>query len=176
MGTVRNGGTPKPAETTAVAEVGQEIGQIARGAGLGLAGNVINTAVTYLFGILIARQIGADAFGLYTLGVTAVTLVSRFTVAGLDRGLMRYASISRGQGQAPVLRRLSLWALLLAAGTGLAGALWFGLAPAAVLRTFRWDAKTTLSPRLRSLAPALPALTLIGVAIAGTQAFRTMRY
>lgn len=173
---MRSGARLEPAETTAVAEVGQEIGQIARGAGLGLVGNVVNTAVTYLFGILIARQIGADAFGLYTLGVTAVTLASRFTVAGLDRGLMRYASISRGQGQTLALRRLSLWALLLAAGTGLAGALWFGLAPATVLRTLRWDDKTALLPLLRSLAPALPALTLIGVAVAGTQAFRTMRY
>jgi O-antigen/teichoic acid export membrane protein len=171
-----SGVTPKPTDTTAVADVGQEIGQIARGAGLGLIGNGINTAVTYLFGILIARQIGAEAFGLYTLGVTAVTLASRFTVAGLDRGLMRYASISRGQGQGLALRRLSLWALLLAMATGLAGALWFGLAPATVLRVLRWDDKTPLIPLLRTLAPALPALTLIGVAIAGTQAFRTMRY
>ncbi len=171
-----NGATAKPADTVAVAEVGQEIGQIARGAGLGLVGNGIQTAVTYLFGILIARQIGAEAFGLYTLGVTAVTLASRFTVAGLDRGLMRYASISRGQGQALALRRLSLAALLLATGTGMTAALWFGLAPTTVLRTLRWDDKTALVPLLRHLAPALPALTLIGVAIAGTQAFRTMRY
>ena len=170
-----NGATAKPADT-AVAEVGQEIGQIARGAGLGLVGNGITTAVTYLFGILIARQIGAEAFGLYTLGVTAVTLASRFTVAGLDRGLMRYASISRSQGQVLALRRLSLGALLLGTGTGMAAALWFGLVPAAVLRTLRWDDQTALIPLLRHLAPALPALTLIGVAIAGTQAFRTMRY
>lgn len=64
---------------------------------MGLGGNVIYYAVSYLFGILVARQIGAENFGLYTLGITAVTLASRITVAGLDRGLMRYASISRGE-------------------------------------------------------------------------------
>ncbi|MCW5861398.1 MAG: oligosaccharide flippase family protein, partial [Caldilineales bacterium] len=104
-----------------LAAVEQEIGQIARGAGVGLGGNAVNTAVSYLFGILVARQIGADQYGLYTLAVTAVTLVSRFTITGLDRGLLRFASISRSQGQGQLLHRLIAIALGIGAVVGLAG-------------------------------------------------------
>jgi len=153
-----------------------EIGQIARGAGLGLGANAVNYAVSYLFGILVARQLGADEFGLYTLGVTAVTLMSRFTILGLDRGLMRYASISRGQKKGRDLRHLVGIALVVGAAAGALGGLLLWIFPEATLALLRWSDKSGLLPLLPILAIAAPAMTLTGIAIAGTQAFRTMRY
>ncbi len=159
-----------------VAAVEQEIGQIARGAGIGLGGNAINTAISYLFGILVARQIGADQYGLYTLGVTAVTLVSRFTIAGLDRGLLRFASISRSDGQGHILRRLIATALAIGAAVGLAGGAIMWLYPQWLLGVFNWTDKPEMVPLLRAFGIAVAPLTLIAIAIAGTQAFRTVRY
>ncbi len=159
-----------------LAAVEQEIGQIARGAGVGLGGNAVNTAVSYLFGILVARQIGADQYGLYTLAVTAVTLVSRFTITGLDRGLLRFASISRSQGQGQLLHRLIAIALGIGAVVGLAGgaAMWFY--PGAIVELFNWSEQQEVIPLLRAFGLAVAPLTVIAIAIAGTQAFRTMRY
>jgi len=159
-----------------IAGVENEIGQIARGAGVGLGGNVIFYAVSYLFGILIARQIGAENYGLYTLGVTAVTLASRITIAGLDRGLMRYASIGRGEGQGAALRYLSIVALAIGGGLGLVAALAFWFFPEAILSVLHWTDQQELLILLPVLAITIPAMTLTGIAIAGTQAFRTMRY
>lgn len=171
------GADPTPASAVGGADgLEREVGQIARGAGVGLAGNVVNYGVAYLFGILVARQIGATQFGLYTLAVTAVTLLTRFTIMGLDRGLMRYASISRGEGKGQTLRWLTLIALALGTVTGLVGALLLWLEPEFVLRLFGWSGKPELIPLLMAFAISVPAITLIGVAIAGTQAFRTMRY
>jgi len=159
-----------------IAGIESEIGQIARGASVGLGGNVIFYAVSYLFGILVARQIGAENYGLYTLGVTAVTLASRITVAGMDRGLMRYASISRGEGQGAAIRYLSIVALTIGGSLSFAAALVFWFFPDAVLSILRWTDKQELLILLPILAITIPAMTLTGIAIAGTQAFRTIRY
>ncbi len=169
------GQTPAPNGSDA-SGLEHEIGQIARGASVGLIGNVVNYGVSYLFGILVARQIGATEYGLYTLGMTAVTLLSRFTVMGLDRGLMRFASISRGEGKGQTLRRLALIALGLGSITGVLGGLLLWLEPDLVLRLFGWSGKPELIPLISAFALSVPAITLVGVAIAGTQAFRTMRY
>ena len=158
------------------ASVRVEIGQIARGAGVGFGGNIINYAVSYLFGILVARQIGATDFGVYTLGVTAVSLASRITTVGLDRGLMRYASISRSQGQGASLRRLIWLALLAGTVAGVLGGLIFALYPQVVLSFLTEANQAAMLPFMPLMAIAIPAMTLTGIAIAGTQAFRTMRY
>lgn len=167
---------PVPKAKLSVEGVEREIGQIARGAGVGLGGNALNYFLSYLFGILVARQIGAENYGLYTLGVTAVTLVSRFTLVGLDRGLMRFASISRGQGQGRALRRLSAIALAVGAAVSLAGGLLFALFPATILAQLNKSSLPDMVKLAPVLALSIPALTLTGIAIAGTQAFRTMRY
>lgn len=159
-----------------LAAVEQEIGQIARGAGIGLGGNAVNTAVSYLFGILVARQIGADQYGLYTLAVTAVTLVSRFTITGLDRGLLRFASISRSQGQGQVLHRLIGIALTIGAIVGLIGGAIMWFYPEWIVELFNWTDQEGVIPLLKAFGIAVAPLTVIAIAIAGTQAFRTMRY
>jgi len=159
-----------------IAGVESEIGQIARGAGVGMGGNIIYYAVSYLFGILIARQIGAENYGLYTLGVTAVTLTSLITSAGLARGLMRFASISRGEGQGADLRYLSMVTLATGGGLSLVAALVFWFFPDVILSVMHWSDKQEMLILLPVLAITIPAMTLTGIAIAGTQVFRTMRY
>ncbi|NOZ73628.1 MAG: oligosaccharide flippase family protein [Chloroflexi bacterium] len=153
-----------------------EVGQIARGAGIGLGGNIIYYAVSYLFGILVARQVGAEQYGLYTLGVTAVSLISRLAIVGLDRGLMRFASISRGEGRGALLRQLAGLALWVGGISGMVGALLMWFFPANLLQLLHWTDKPQLLPLLPVFALAVPAMTLTGIAIAGTQAFRTIRY
>lgn len=160
----------------AVTAVEREIGQIARGAGVGMGGNLINYAISYLFGILIARQVGADAFGLYTLGVTATNLISRFTLVGLDRGLMRFAAISRGRGEGAAVQRLIGLALLAGGAAGLAGGALFWFAPGLILSVFTEANQQALGPLMPYFAFSVPALTLTSIAIAGTVAFRTIRY
>ncbi len=167
---------PASVQSDDITGIENEIGQIARGAGVGLGGNVIYYAVSYLFGILVARQIGAENFGLYTLGVTAVTLASLITVAGLDRGLMRYASISRGEGQGSALRYLTVMALAIGGALSLVMALVFWFFPQFVLSLLHWTDKEELLILLPVFAIAIPTMTMTGIAIAGTQAFRTMRY
>ena len=154
----------------------QEIGQIARGAGLGLGGNIYLYFINFLFGILVARKIGAESFGLYTLGVTAVTLLARLSVVGLDRGSLRYVSIKRREKAGAAVWQV-IW---ISMGIGLLVSLFMAAIlmffPGFFLNLFRWHDKTALLQLFPIFALALPAMTLTGIGIAGTQAFRTLRY
>lgn len=143
---------------------------------MGMGGNLINYAISYLFGILIARQVGAGDFGLYTLGVTAVTLISRFTLMGLDRGLMRFAAISRSRGEGAALQRLIGLALLAGSAAGVTGGALIWFAPDLILAILAEANQQALAPLMPYFAFSAPALTLTGIAIAGTVAFRTIRY
>jgi len=153
-----------------------EIGQIARGAGLGMSGNIYYYFINFLFGVLVARQIGADAFGLYTLGVTAVTLLARFSVVGLDRGSLRYVSIKRREGEGAAMWQVIWTSIGIGLIVSLIAAAALAFHPHFFLRLFHWDDKQALLKLFPLLALALPAMTMTSIGIAGTQAFRTLRY
>jgi O-antigen/teichoic acid export membrane protein len=153
-----------------------EIGQIARGAGLGLGGNIYYYFINFLFGILVARQVGAEAFGLYTLGVTAVTLLARFSVVGLDRGSLRYVSIKRREGEGAAMWQVIWTSIGIGLAVSLAAAAALAFYPEFFLKLFHWDDKKALLKLFPIFALALPAMTMTSIGIAGTQAFRTLRY
>ena len=163
-----------PSDTLASIET--EVGQIARGAGLGLGGNLLYYFLNFLFTVLVARLVGAEAFGLYTLGVTTVTLLSRFSVMGLDRGAIRYVSIKRQAGDGGAIRQVILTAISIGLGVSVTVALVLALFPQLFLRLFHWNDKTYLLTLFPVFALALPAMVMVSIGVAGTQAFRTMRY
>ena len=51
-------------------------------------GNGLN----YLFGIFLARSLGADQFGLYALGFTFFTTLSMVVPLGIDAGAIKFIS------------------------------------------------------------------------------------
>ena len=159
-----------------LASIETEVGQIARGAGLGLGGNLLYYFLNFLFTVLVARLIGAESFGLYTLGVTTVTLLSRFSVMGLDRGTIRYVSIKRQSGDGGAIRQVILTAITIGLGVSVTVALILAFFPGFFLRLFHWDDKTYLLTLFPVFALALPAMVMVSIGVAGTQAFRTMRY
>jgi O-antigen/teichoic acid export membrane protein len=169
---------PAPASTQPLKpeKIQTEIGQIARGAGLGLGGNIYYYFINFLFGILAARQIGPEAFGIYMLGVTAVTLLARFAVVGLDRGSLRYVSIKRHEGEGAAVWQVIWISVSIGLAVSLAVAAALALYPQYFLALFRWHDKTALVRYFPIFAIALPLMTMTSIGIAGTQAFRTLRY
>ncbi len=165
-----------PAQEVDPASIQTEIGQIARGAGLGMGGNIYLYFINFLFGIIVARQIGAEAFGFYTLGITAVMLLAQLATVGLDRGALRFISIKREEGEGVAVRQVMWLSLGIGAGVSVIFAVVMGLYPQLFLRLFHWTDKTYLLKLLPVFAVGLPFTTLGVIAITGTQAFRTMRY
>ena len=153
-----------------------EVGQIARGAGLGLGGNILFYVINFVFTLVVARLAGAESYGLYTLGVTTVTLLARFANLGLNQGVIRYISIQRRAGRNDAVRLVIVTSLLVSLVVSILTALLLGLYPELFLRLFGWSDKTPLLGLYPLFALALPFMVLVTVGVAGTQGFRTLRY
>jgi O-antigen/teichoic acid export membrane protein len=79
------------------ASSGQNILTAAKGGGISFAGKMFEYIIRFVFSILVARTIGAQQFGLYTLGVTVAEIVTLFALLGLQTGMVRYLPIFIGR-------------------------------------------------------------------------------
>lgn len=134
-----------------------------------LLGNIIKFGGSFL----IQRGFGAGPFGLYSLCLSVVMLVSSIFDLGLDDAMVRYISIYRGKGQPNLLRGLVIFCTALAGCAGLLGALlvWF-LAPdiAGIKHS------PGALPLLQLMIPFIPLFCMQSVWSAGLQGFKAFKW
>jgi O-antigen/teichoic acid export membrane protein len=101
--TASNSPTSKPR-----ADFLEHVHSISRQSSVFLIGTLFTVAAGYLFKIYLARTLGAEALGIYTLGMTAGGLVSIVGAAGMPQTASRFVAIYASEGQT---RKLShfLW-------------------------------------------------------------------
>lgn len=134
----------------------RELGRGGRTAILfGLAGQLIR----FVMQVMLGRMLGPQVYGLYTLGRSALEILSRFGLIGLHNGVVHFIAIFNGEGDHARVRGTILTALALVAGSGsMAGiGLWWAS---------DWVAgavfdKPALAPALRGFAAALPAYSIL---------------
>lgn len=85
-----------------------EIGRISRHSGIALAGTIFTAAAGYAFKIYIARSLGAEALGLYALGMTIVAFMGMINVLGLPESAVRFVASYSASKRFQELRSL-LW-------------------------------------------------------------------
>lgn len=73
------------------------LNKISKGATLLLAGIVISKVFTYLYRIVIARYLGADIYGLFSLGLAVIGVLLTVSLVGLPQGILRYVSYYYGK-------------------------------------------------------------------------------
>lgn len=146
----------------------QHVHSISRQSSVFLLGTLFTIAAGYLFKIYLARTLGAEALGIYTLGMTAGGLVSIVGAAGVPQTASRFVAIYASAGQTRKLTRF----------------LWFGGITLAVTNTFvaclmvagrRWIAyrlyHTPILARYMHFFAAIMVLgaltTFLGQALAG---------
>jgi O-antigen/teichoic acid export membrane protein len=104
-----------------------EMGQISRHSAVFFLGTLFTAAAGYFFKIYVARVLGADALGVYALGMTLVGFFGLFNGLGLPQTAARFVaaySATRQYERLHVFLRHAL-ALLAAANLVLAGAMMF---------------------------------------------------
>lgn len=136
----------------------------------GLVGQVIQTAMQ----IMLGRVLGAQAFGLYTLGRSVIEILSRVGVIGLQNGVVHFLSIFQGERDEAHVRGTILTAIALTiSASGLVGiGLW--LASDWVANTL-FD-KPDLAPVLRGFALAVPPYSTLLLLTACARGLRHIRY
>jgi O-antigen/teichoic acid export membrane protein len=133
-----------------------------------LLGYVFKSASTFL----IQRGLQPELFGLYSLSLSAVTLVGSIFVFGLDDAMVRYVAIYRSKKQAHLLRSLATFCTALAGTAGILGALLvFYLAP--LLGKLYHD--SDIVPYVRMMAPLIPLLCMQVIWAGGLQGFKEFK-
>ncbi len=98
-----------------------------RGGSTMLAASAFGNGVGYLIGIVLARMLGADDFGLYALGLTVFNVLALGSLCGADTTVIKFASeaIQRGDRlQAAKTLLIALGFVLLAGAIAAAFLLW----------------------------------------------------
>ncbi len=145
---------------------------IAKGAGVVFIGMAAGSALRYVFQVVVARGLGAEAFGLWTLGFIVFKILAMGAEFGLPQGIIRYVAAFRGEGRlddaAGVIRsgiKLGLISGFIAVGLTLALS-----APVSNLGFHRPE----LAAVIRFFALALPFTTLTTILLSVAQGFKTM--
>ena len=73
-----------------------DLDNIATGTGIVFIGIIISKILSYLYRLVIAR-IGANEYGLFSLGLGVTGIISSIALFGLHRGVLRYVSYYRGK-------------------------------------------------------------------------------
>jgi O-antigen/teichoic acid export membrane protein len=141
----------------------------AKGGGMVFAGRLFVWGTRFGMAVLLARQMGADSYGLYNVTLTIATLGSAFSVIGLDSALIRYVAVySRRMDRLGVLGtlRVGIGLPMLVSG-GAALILLLLAAPAA-----RLAGDVRLEPLIRIgavLVPAMVSNSLLAATLQGAQ-------
>src|SRR5215467_4766874 len=72
---------------------------ISRQSAVYFAGTILTTAAGFCFKIFLARNLGAEALGIYALGMTIVGLLGLFNAFGLPTAAARFVAAYSARGQ-----------------------------------------------------------------------------
>jgi O-antigen/teichoic acid export membrane protein len=85
-----------------------EMGRISRQSGIVFAGTIFTAALGYGFKVYLARMLGAEALGMYALGMTIISFLGIVNVLGLPESAVRFVALYSASKKFEDLRAL-LW-------------------------------------------------------------------
>jgi O-antigen/teichoic acid export membrane protein len=146
----------------------------AKGGSIVFFGQLFDYASRFAFGIVVARALGADGFGLYTLGITISVMLASVARLGISEGVVHFLPAALHQRDEHRVRGILQVGLILPVvlGLGLAMVL-FVLADPLAKNLLRDPTAATV---LRLLSVCIPIIALGRILMASTRGFKIMRY
>ncbi|MBW2995512.1 flippase [Candidatus Woesearchaeota archaeon] len=152
----------------------QELGTVAKGAGIAFTGKVSGTGLKYITQIIIARLLGTKLFGIYALGLVICEVAELLSRMGLHLGAVRYVSIYNGKGELQKLKGILIQSICFPFfGGAILGILIFLSSEPLAQNIF---GKPELALVLRIFAVSLPFWASTLVAARATTGFQTTKY
>ena len=151
------------------------VARVARGAGISTAGQGVGRVLGYVAQVAVARLLGAQFYGFYTLGVAVVNgvhIVSRF---GMENGVVRYVAHHREHGDDARVRGTIVQALVITLAISLALSLVMFFGAGLIADLLPKDAPY-METVLRAFAFVLPFFVFMSMTAWATQGFQTVTY
>lgn len=146
----------------------------AKGGGIAFVGNLFVYIFRFGFGLVLARFLGAESLGIYSLALMVTDIVGALALLGLSTGMVRYIPIGINRKD-----ESHVWGTI-QAGLTIPGLLSLILAAAAFLLagplSIRVYHEPSLAPVLRVASLGIPLLALTDMLAAVTQGFKRMEY
>ncbi len=136
-------------------------------------GNIGANILKYIISLIIQHGFGPGLFGLYSVGMSVVTLIASIFNLGLDDAMVRYTSIYRGKQQPRSLLGLTIFCTLI---TGIMGI--FGALLVLFLAPFFAQMKHApgVVPLLQVMSPLVPFLCMQVIWSGGLQGFKAFKW
>jgi len=130
----------------------------AKGGGAVFAGRLFAWGSRFVLAVLLARVLGAEDYGLYTLALTIATVGSSFAILGLDAALVRFGAVFIGRDDRAGLRGTLRIGILVPAAISVVMGIAFVVASDWIATTIVGEAR--VAPLLRVVGVLVPALVL----------------
>lgn len=104
-------------------EINESLKQIARSSIIFLVGAVFSKILGYIYRIIIARQLGPEIYGLFSLAIMLVGWLIAFSSFGLAEGILRYIPIYRARNEINKIRHVLRFSVKVSLITSIASGL-----------------------------------------------------
>ena len=150
------------------------LNKVARGAIFVFVATFIGLGLNYLYGIMLARWLGADKFGLFAMGLSVFNILAVISIMGLDNAALRFIPGAMSAGRMTEVKSLVRIVIILGCFGGLLAALALLLSADFLANVFFNEKHLTLV--LCIFALAIPAYSVGTVLFGILQAMHDVRW
>ncbi|MFQ5511450.1 MAG: flippase [Candidatus Krumholzibacteriia bacterium] len=151
-----------------------ELKRVAKGAAVSFVGKVSEGGFQFFYTLILAKILGADAFGLFMLGLIIINLTSIIGRFGFDFVAVKYVSLYQGVGNDARIKGIIVRSFRYALITSvLFGVALFATSDVLLARVFQ---KPELGRVIRWMSVSLVFWSIMIVALASTQGLKIMKY
>lgn len=147
---------------------------LAKGGVIVVVGTLLAQGCGFAATLLIARAIGPDLFGIYTLALSVITTISAISLFGLNTTIVRYIPVYVGERNYSSVKGALLSSFLIVAFSGFVIALWLIVA-APFVATQLFNDSRLINP-IRILALSIPLSAISELGAAATRGLKVMHY
>jgi O-antigen/teichoic acid export membrane protein len=149
--------------------------KIAKEAGINIAGEMYGGVARFAFIGILARFVGPEFLGIYSIGNAITRIFAVLGIAGLDKGILRYISFNRGENEIKLIKKWINIALKYGFLFGIiVFALQFGLS-SKITQLF-YNSNIHIQNTIKIFAFILPFSILSGIAAHSTQGYKILKY
>ena len=156
-----------------MSELDNSLKAVAKGTGIGILGIALSKVFGYIYRIIIAR-IGAEQYGLVSMGIAVYALLTTIAILGMGYGVLRFVSYYRRNNESDKIKGVIFSSLNFVIPTGFILAILLFILSEEIALKFFHDPR--LSVIFKLFAIAIPFSTIRDIFLNVSKAYHKVQY